>query len=351
MSSSTGATGSPATEGVESLLEPRLAVYGTAQLDEAISVVAWAPDGAGLAAGTLGGEVALCGMDGRVAIRLDTAAPVLDLSWSPTGNVVAAACEDGAVWLWPVGGEPRRHAVGAAAERLAWGAAGLAVAAGDAVLVLDETGGDRLDLAVPPGAALVVAWTGPGAGATLLAGGVGGLREVLVAGSGGEAWPRAAVVVLAVDPTSGVVAAGTLGGDVEMGRGGPTLPVGRDAISALAWSATGSHLAAVADGRLAVWTLHAVGGTVSGPRRLAGHGDWVTGAAFSPVGPLLASVGADGRLALWDPAQTGDPLERVELGGPLSVVSWRPDGRALATGSRDGVVTVLDCSRLAPGSS
>lgn len=219
MSSSTGATGSPATEGVESLLEPRLALYGTAQLDEAISVVAWAPDGAGLAAGTLGGEVALCGMDGRVTIRLDTAAPVLDLSWSPTGNVVAAACEDGAVWLWPAGGEPRRHAVGAAAERLAWGAAGLAVAAGDAVLVLDETGGDRLDLAVPPGAALVVAWTGPGAGATLLAGGVGGLRQVLVAGSGGEAWPRAAVVALAVDPTSGVVAAGTLGGDVEMGRG------------------------------------------------------------------------------------------------------------------------------------
>lgn len=169
-------------------------------------------------------------------------------------------------------------------------------------------------------------------------------------GGGGEAWPRAAVVALAVDPTTGVVAAGTLGGDVEIGRRGPTLRAGRDAISALTWSATGSRLAAVADGRLAVWTLHAIDGTVTGPRRLVGHDDWVTAAAFSPVGPMLASAGADGRLALWDPAQTADPLERVELGGPLGALAWRPDGRALVTGGRDGLVTVVDCSQPAPAS-
>jgi WD40 repeat protein len=350
MSPPGGDTVSPRPAGVESLFEPRLAVDGTAQFDEAVSVAAWAPDGAGLVAGTLGGEVALCGRDGRVAVRLDTAAPVLDVCWSPTGDMVAAGCEDGSLWLWAAGGEPRRHALGDAVEQLAWGASGLAAATGDAVVVLDAAGTNRVDLAVPPGAALVVAWTGSGAGAALLAGGVGGLREVLVGGSGGEAWPRAAVVALAVDPTTGVVAAGTLGGDVEIGRRGPTLAVGRDAIAALSWSASGSRLAAVADGRLAVWALHAVDGTVTGPRRLVGHGDWVTGAAFSPVGPLLASVGADGGLALWDPAQTVDPLERVELGGPLDALAWRPDGRALVAGSRDGLITVVDCSQLAPAS-
>lgn len=142
----------------------------------------------------------------------------------------------------------------------------------------------------------------------------------------------------------GVVAAGTLGGDVEIGRWGSTLRVGRDAISALSWSTSGSLLAAVADGRLAVWSLHTAEG---GPRRLAGHDDWVTDAAFSPAGPLLASVGADGRLVLWDPAQTSDPLERFELGSPLAALSWCPDGRVLAVGGRDGVVTVLDCSQMA----
>ncbi len=350
MSSSADDTGRSAIEGVESLFEPRVAIIGTDELDEAVSVVTWAPDGARLAAGTLGGEVVLCGVDGRIIARLDTAAPVLDLSWSPGGEVVAAACEDGSVWLWPAGGEPRRHAVGAAAEQLTWGPSGLAVAAGDAVVVLDEPGGDRVDLAVPFGGALVVTWTGAGLGATLLAGGLGGLREVMVAGASGEAWARAAIVALAVDPTSGVAAAGTLGGDVEIGRGGPTLAAGRDAISALAWSATGSHLAAVADGRLAVWTLHAADGTVTGPRRLVGHDDWVTGAAYAPIGPLLASVGADGRLVLWDPDQTADPIERIELGGPLGAVAWRPDTSALAAGSRDGLLTVLDCSLLAPSS-
>lgn len=181
----------------------------------------------------------------------------------------------------------------------------------------------------------------------LLAGDLGGLREVPLHEPGGEVWPRAAVVALAVDPTSGVVAAGTLGGDVEIGRRGTTLRVGRDAISAVSWSATSSMLAAVADGRLAFWMLRSDDGAMIGPRWLAGHDDWVTGAEFSPVGPLLASVGADGRLVLWDPAQTGDPLACIELGGPLAGVSWSPDGRSVAAGGRSGVVTVVDCSPMA----
>lgn len=333
---------------VAALFDSRLVVAGDGQMDEAISALDWSPDGSRFIAGSLGGEVALCGADGRILARLDTAAPVLDTAWSPGGDVVAAACEDGSVWLWPPDASPVRHACGTPAEQLAWGEGGLAAATGDAVVLIAGPGRDRTDLTVAPGGAVVVAWTGSGPGAALLAGGLGGLREVLVAEGGGESWARATVVALAVDPASGVVAAGTLGGDVEIGRQGTTLPVGRDAIVALDWSCRGSMLAAVADGRLAVWTLRTGDGAVTGPRRLVGHDDWVTDAAFSPVGPLLASVGADGQVALWDPAQTADPLERLQLSGPLSNLSWRPEGGALVAGGRDGVLTVLDCSRMAP---
>ena len=331
---------------IAALFGSRLAVVGAGQLDEAICALDWSPDGSRIVAGSLGGEVAVCGSDGHILSRLDTAAPVLDACWSPTGDVVAAACEDGSVWLWAQGATPVRHAINAPAERLAWGEGGLAVAAGDTVVLFAGPAGDRVDLAVPPGGAVVVAWTGSGRGAALLAGGLGGLREVLVAGPGGESWPRAAIVALAVDPATGVVAAGTLGGDVEIGRHGPTLRVGRDAISALRWSSSGSMLAAVADGRLAVWSLRTADGAMIGPRRLMGHDDWVTDAAFSP-GPLLASVGVDGRVALWDPAQTSDPLACLVLAGPLACLSWRPDGRALVAGGREGVVTVLDSSKMA----
>jgi len=330
--------------------DPRLVVHGSGELHEAVSVLAWSGDGLAVAAGSLGGDVALAGKDGSVLARLDAGAPVVDACWSARGAVLAVACEDGAVWLWRRGSEPVRHPVGQTADQLAWGARGLAVATGSAVVLLDPSGRRRTELPTPPGAAVVVTWSS--GDAVLLAGGLGGLREVLVSEPGGETWPRAAVVTLAVDPTSGVVAAGTLGGDVELvdrGRGaGAALHLARDPVERLAWSSLRSLLAVVADGALRVCALRPDGGGMTGPRHLAGHDDRVTDAAFAPAGPLLASVGLDGRLVLWDPSATADPLERCDVDGEPAVVSWRPDGRALAVGARNGAFTVLDCSRLLP---
>jgi hypothetical protein len=65
---------------------------------------------------------------------------------------------------------------------------------------------------------------------------------------------------------------------------------------------------------------------------------------LASAGGLLASVGEDGRVVLWDPAETADPLERAALGAGLAKLSWRPDGRALAVGGTDGGISVLDCS-------
>lgn len=333
--------------GVASLFAARLTVSGASEVGETLSAIAWSPGGRRVAAGSLGGELILCGAGGRDAVRADTRSPVLALAWSSEADMMAAACEDGAVWLWGAGDEPVRVALGTTAEDMAWGAGGLAVALGDAVVVMHGGGEGRVDVEVPPGAAMVVAWTSPGPGAALLLGGLGGLREVLLHGAGGESWPSAAVVALAVDPSSGVVAAGTLGGEVLIGRESKRMRVGRDAVSSLSWSRRRSLMATVADGALAVRTMQA-DGTMDGPHRLAGHDDWVTDAAFGPVGTLLASVGADGRLVLWDPGETSDPLERVDLGAPLTTLGWSPDGRAVAVGGQDGVLTVVNCSQLAP---
>lgn len=333
------------------LCEPKLVVAATVALGESVSALAWSPSGLVVAGGTLGGE-AVMWAPGAAPVLHECGSPVLDMAWSPSGEL-AVACEDGTLWWWPAGGTPVAHHVGATAGSLSWGEGGLAVAAEDSVVVMAAGGHARTDIEVPPGSAMAVTWTSPGEGAVLLVGGVGGLREVLVREAqvwealleepGGESWPMAAVTVLAVDPHSGIAAAGTLGGGVEIGRRGTALQAGRDAVSSLAWSPKGSLLAAVADGGLAVWALLGTDDAVRPLGRLAGHDDWVNDTAFS-AGGLLASVGDDGRVVLWDPAETADPLERIALGAGLAKLSWRPDGRALAVGGTDGAISVLDCS-------
>jgi WD40 repeat protein len=66
--------------------------------------------------------------------------------------------------------------------------------------------------------------------------------------------------------------------------------------------------------------------------------------AWSPGGELLASVGWDYNVRLWD-AETGRQLHSLE-GHANAVISaaWSPDGTRLATGSEDGTVQIWGLS-------
>ena len=71
------------------------------------------------------------------------------------------------------------------------------------------------------------------------------------------------------------------------------------------------------------------------------HIDYVWSVVFSPDGKLLASGGYDSRLRLWD-ANTGDHIITLRGGGPA--VAFSPDGQLLANqyqGSRAGVTIGL----------
>ena len=101
-----------------------------------------------------------------------------------------------------------------------------------------------------------------------------------------------------------------------------------DHVIAIAWSADGALVAAAAvSGPILI--LHVGTGTTT--RTLAGHGFGTAAVAFHPREPVLASVGQDGKVRLWD-ATFGS--ERVALDGGAKWVerlAWSPDGRLLAT--------------------
>jgi WD40 repeat protein len=81
-------------------------------------------------------------------------------------------------------------------------------------------------------------------------------------------------------------------------------------------------------------------------RTLKGHTGDVGSVAFSPDGKFLASGSRDYTIKLWDVA-TGSLVRTLEghASGVLSV-AFSPDGRLLASGSGDWTIKLWDISDL-----
>ncbi|KAK3682111.1 WD40-repeat-containing domain protein [Podospora appendiculata] len=74
------------------------------------------------------------------------------------------------------------------------------------------------------------------------------------------------------------------------------------------------------------------------------HKGFVMGAAFSPDGSMLVTVGADRRIQLYD-GKTGEPTRQLGEGvhtGSIFAVSWAKDSKRFATASADQTVNVWD---------
>ncbi|KAK4134007.1 WD40 repeat-like protein [Trichocladium antarcticum] len=74
------------------------------------------------------------------------------------------------------------------------------------------------------------------------------------------------------------------------------------------------------------------------------HRGFVMGAAFSPDGAVLVTVGADRRIQLYD-GRTGEPTRQVGDGvhtGSIFAVSWAKDSKRFVTASADQTVRLWD---------
>ncbi len=323
------------------------------KLGERVSCLAWSPDGSLLAVGDLLGHAVVFTPDANPLEQLvDNGLGVLSLAWSPDGTHLAVGGQDTLVTLWNLE-ERRSRSLGHRdwIESLAWSPTStLAVGAGADVVVYQPDGALVADLAFQPGTVGALTWTS----------GLGGTTARLGVGCrGGIRWfdppettpvdtfsSDGAPLALALDPTGRLLAAGDLSGSLhlwELELGDDTELQGYpDPVELVAWDGTGAQLAAVSDDEVTVWPVSSAQGEVvlgSEPAVLCGpHDTHIVDLAFRPGGALLATAGADGRLVLWDPATTTEPLGQIDLGTELACCAWRPGAGTVVVGTAEGAL-------------
>lgn len=78
------------------------------------------------------------------------------------------------------------------------------------------------------------------------------------------------------------------------------------------------------------------------PLDLEGHSGWIEALAFNPGSTLLATVGTDHRLLLWDTEDATATLEINAITRRANDLQFSPDGTWIASGDSDGNIRIWD---------
>jgi len=349
-----------------------------------IERVRWSPDGSRLLSAAMDGTARVWGLDGGPAmvLRRHTEGSSIAAAWHPDGAMLATASSDGSVRVWQVdgsapellarmnAGEPGQPQRGAGFTDLAWTPAGdrLIVAGDDGHLLVARVDAERgfhslsdRSLGRAASGRLAVAPDGQ----TLLC---AVDREVLRVDLGAEELGSAPHRVVAqhsgpirdlwVSPAGDLVASSGDDGQVlvvKISADEPprSLRDGEGTIWSLAFGPRGQRLVSGgSDGDARIWEL---GPNAGPPLRLRGHAQAILSVAFAADGDAILTTSADGAAMIWrrgygepeGPEWT--PILLPHAGtrwpgvgdGSVWVGAFRPDGAMVATGGADGAVRLF----------
>lgn len=327
-----------------------------AAIDDHVVAATWSPDGATLAAAAVGGPIHLFeAATGRsIHVLPGHGFGTTAVGWSASGESFASTGQDGKVRFWDVqAGKEVRNVPGGAAwvERMAWCPVAdlLATAAGKKLRLWNGAAELLREYADQPNTIADVQWKpGDRVFATAAYG-------QLSMWSPEQAQPvqrfewKGSMLVLAWSPNGAIVATGdqdatvhfwTLrtGEDLEM-AGYPTK------VRELSWDSTSRYLATGGGPAACVWDCSGKGPAGTTPLQFEAHPQRVTALAFQRSGPLLASAGTEGQVALWHPGKQLGTLALTKLEAPISQLTWSPDDSQLAVGTEAGGVAVFAVRR------
>ena len=321
-----------------------------AKLGDYVAAAEWSPDGALVAAGSLAGDGAIINAVSGIVEAPLTHHPmgILSLAWSADGRYLATGGQDGVVRV-------RSRADGSEVVTgytgwvacMAWSPTRplLAVAVGREVHFID-TAGDTVDVFTGQTSTVTtLAWSADG---RLLGLGCYGGVSWFEPGGKREAVHRfdwkGSILTMTLSPDGEWLAAGNQDNSVHVWKlwsGEDMEMVGYPAkVQHLSWDAGSRNLAVGNLEELMVWDFSGKGPVGTRPKSMEGVERRISALRYQHGGPLLATGGADGMLALWRPRKRNRMLCRTNTGSEISRLAWSKDDQFLLVSTAAGDVAV-----------